>query len=649
MSEISMASSASTTKQKPYLKPAKWVCWTDLLHGLLHLLVIWFALALPGGVLAVQSTEITQATVSTSQQPQPRSVSLPHRWDKEYSRQNGTATYTLAMPAPQAGQQELALYVPRVGNQAQFYVLHSGQRELLVGMGALDNPLYDAAKMPHWILLPRAMLQPGEAWQLQVEIAAQSGRYGGLSSVHVGQADALRPHFERNHLWRQTSSQVIVLALGLLGLLAAGLWWRQREASFALFAITALLGMIRMSDRLITNTFLPWPWWGAVMATAYAWHLLFMIRFSLQTAEVWSRKLGQIFWSGLIATAAAAFVSFGMHWPLLWTVTLLLMAVPAVYALVALLRRWRQPAHREAMLLSLCGLLLIGVGVRDFVAVRLAAGDGLTFSFMPMALFAFVLSMAWIIVERFSRQVQAYRELNTSLEQRVAERDAQLQQSYEQLKTKDQEQATLAERARIMRDIHDGVGAQLVGLVSMLQAGQKAPEELHEHAQAALDELRMAVDSLQPVEGSLSTVLATLRYRLGPRLQAAGLSIQWDVDELPRLETLTPGAVLQVQKILLEAFTNIIRHAQARVVQVSARHLAADEGSPERLSLCVDDDGQSPSQLHEPAVETASQTHASGHGLNNMRWRAQAIRAQLHMERSPLGGTRIRLEWPLLA
>jgi signal transduction histidine kinase len=634
------------------LKLAKWVCWTSSLQYMQHLrfalrmrhalfvLSLWLALFAPSAATAVQAIEITQASISASLQPEARTINLPHRWDKEYPRQGGTATYTLRMPEPQAGEQELALYIPRVGNQAQLYVVHSsGQRELLAGLGALNNAFYDASKMPHWIALPRAMLQPGEAWQLQVEIAAQSGRYGGLSSVHVGDAGALRPLFERNHLWRQTSSQVIVLALGLLGLLAAGLWWRQREASFALFAITALLGMIRMSDRLITQTFLPWPWWGALMATAYAWHLLFMIRFSLQTADVWSPLLGRIFWLSLAATALAATTSFGLHWPLLWTITLSLMAVPAIYALGALLRRWRQPAYREAMLLSLCGLLLIAVGVRDFLAVRLAAGDGLTFSFMPLALFAFVLSMAWIIVERFSRQVQAYRELTASLEQRVAERDEQLQQSYAQLKAKDREQATLAERARIMRDIHDGVGAQLVGLVSMLQSNQPSAEQLHEHAQAALDELRMAVDSLQPIEGSLSTVLATLRYRLGPRLQAAGITIQWDVDELPRLDSLTPSAVLQVQRILLEAFTNIIRHSQAKTVQVSAHHLAADAQHAQRLSLCVDDDGRSLSLPQSSASQ--------GQGLRNMHWRAQAIDAHLYLERSPLGGTRVRLDWPL--
>jgi signal transduction histidine kinase len=81
--------------------------------------------------------------------------------------------------------------------------------------------------------------------------------------------------------------------------------------------------------------------------------------------------------------------------------------------------------------------------------------------------------------------------------------------------------------------------------------------------QIALDEMRMAVDSLQPMHDDFVSVLAMLRYRLQPRLQAAGIEVVWDVAELPPLRQLSPQAVLQVQRILLEAFTNVLKHAHA--------------------------------------------------------------------------------------
>ena len=577
----------------------------------------------------------------------PSQVSLPHRWDKSFPRQEGTATYLLDMPALSATSSDVVLYIPRLGNQVQLFMRRAGQREALQSFGTLSKADFDAAKSPQWIALPANLKLPSGTWQLEIQMTAQSGRYAGLSSVSYGDAAALRPAYAKNYFWRQTSSQIIVLSLGFLGLLAAGFWWRLREPSFGLFAITAVLGLIRMSDRLMPQTFLHWPWWGAMMSIAYSWHMLFMIAFCLHIAGCLQRFQRIVLMGWMAGTAAMALLAFGLSQSMFWTAALISHAVPGVYALFSLVRRWRQDRHREALLLGLCGLLLIGVGMRDFLAVRLANSEELTFSFMPVALFAFVLTMAWIIIERYSRQVQDYRELNTSLESRVAQRDLQLSESYKLLKVTDDEKATLAERARIMRDIHDGVGAQLVGLVSMLQSDEKRPEELREHAQHALDELRMAVDSLQPVEGSLSTVLATLRYRLQPRLKAAGIDVQWEVDELPKLDTLTPNAVLQVQRILLEAFTNVIRHSGASIVQVRAMHVI-QEGGFQRLSLCVDDNGKPATPTTLLASDFSSQAHpdiAAGHGQTNMRWRANSIGAELHIESSPLGGMRVRLEW----
>lgn len=603
------------------------------------LLFFSFLQAVSAQSVTIRSATLQASTSTAQTTPQTSTVSLPHRWDKAFPGQAGTATYLLDMPALDPSDQEVAIYIPRLGNQAQIYVSRNGQRELLQQFGALGNPFYDASKSPQWIALPASMKLPVSPWQLEIVISAQTGRYAGLSSVNYGSVTALRPAFSTNHLWRQTSSHIIVLSLGLLGLLAAGFWWKLREPSFGLFAVTALLGLIRMGDRLLPQTLLPWPWWGALMAMAHAWHLLFMVAFCLQAAGVWQRWQRLSLWAWLGASAGLALLSFGLNRPILWTVALLSMALPGLYAFYALMHRWHKDRHKEALMLALCGLLLISVGIRDFLAVRLAASEELTFSFMPIALFAFVLTMAWIIIERYSRQVLAYRELNISLESRVAQRDQQLQESYGLLKATDEEKAAMAERARIMRDIHDGVGAQLVGLVSLLQANEKRPDELREHAQHALDELRMAVDSLQPVEGSLSTVLATLRYRLQPRLKAAGIEVQWEVDELPKLDSLTPTAVLQVQRILLEAFTNVIRHSCASVVQVRALHVIQDHGV-QILSLCVDDNGTN-AELTEPSP--ASQ----GTGQANMRWRAQSIGAQLYIEKSPLSGTRVRLEWQL--
>jgi signal transduction histidine kinase len=193
-----------------------------------------------------------------------------------------------------------------------------------------------------------------------------------------------------------------------------------------------------------------------------------------------------------------------------------------------------------------------------------------------------------------------------------------------------EEQAALQERQRIMRDIHDGVGAHLVGLLSMMKKGVAPSEALQEQAHAALDELRMAVDSLQPVNGDLTTVLATLRYRLQPRLEAAGLQVEWAVEALPEMRSLTPTTVLNVQRILLEAFTNVLKHAGASMVRVTARYV----DTPDRLELEVQDDGTGIPE---------ARSRISGHGLGNMRARAQSISASISIEPAKPHGTCVKL------
>ena len=140
-------------------------------------------------------------------------------------------------------------------------------------------------------------------------------------------------------------------------------------------------------------------------------------------------------------------------------------------------------------------------------------------------MFVFVVIMAGLVADRHNRSVADHRALNADLSQLVTDRESQLQSAFDALREQRHQQAVASERQRIMRKIHDGVGSQLVGLLNMVVRPGADSALLQQHVQQALDEMRMAVDSLQPVHGDLVTVLATLRYRLQPRLDAAGIAL----------------------------------------------------------------------------------------------------------------------------
>ena len=53
-------------------------------------------------------------------------------------------------------------------------------------------------------------------------------------------------------------------------------------------------------------------------------------------------------------------------------------------------------------------------------------------------------------------------------------------------------------------------------------------------------------------------MLATLRFRLGRRLELAGIELEWDMQDLPPLAWLGPPQALQLMRIVQEVLTNVL-------------------------------------------------------------------------------------------
>ena len=207
-----------------------------------------------------------------------------------------------------------------------------------------------------------------------------------------------------------------------------------------------------------------------------------------------------------------------------------------------------------------------------------------------------------------------------------------LREHQQRLLALETERAVQQEREQIMRSMHDGLGATLVSALALAEHDRLLPGERAGVLRECLDDVRLVVDSLEQAEHDLATLLASLRYRWTPRLQASGLALQWSVDDLPPLPWLTPAAALQVLRIVQEAFANVIKHAQAKRLSVAVRV------EPTCVRVLIEDDGV--------GFDRNAAAHR-GRGLRHMPQRAAQLGGLLVIESRVREGTRVCLDLPL--
>jgi len=184
--------------------------------------------------------------------------------------------------------------------------------------------------------------------------------------------------------------------------------------------------------------------------------------------------------------------------------------------------------------------------------------------------------------------------------------------------------------------MHDGVGGQLITALAAIEGGRTAPADVAEIVRECIDDLRLVIDSMEPIDQDVLALLGSLRYRLESRLNAAGIRLAWQVSELPPVPNLTPRNALHILRTLQEALTNVLKHAGAGRITVRAE--VDPSGSSALIS--VTDDG------HGFATDDPRTAGSGGRGIANMRRRAEAVGGSLAIQ-SGLDGTTVTLALPL--
>lgn len=555
-------------------------------------------------------------------------VKLPYSWDSQNGTTGGRAQFSVDFHAADTASPQ-ALYIARAGNV--FAVTLNGVRIGKMGEPGSD---VDFVKQPHFFPIPRGVLRENNT--LDITIDAQVGRAAGLSPMVVGAESEVRAAYESHYRLRVIGSLVVAIVSSVLGTLALILWFRQREPMYAFYGFSELLWALQVSDVLIQQSPLPWPWWGMVVWSAYAMAPALICKFTLVVVEQHHGMLKRLTDWHLILTVPIVMLARLGGWLWLWP------AWKAVVVLMCLAVGWTVVRHGirsgawDKRILAIAVIATAGTALRDLIVIVILPNTGILpaytnasgeTSWARYVWVAFGITLAWVIAERMRKSTHAIARMNRTLSQRLTERELELNAVFALQAEAGRRQAMLEERQRLTRDMHDGLGSQLVGALQLAKNPTVTKEMLAIQLRETLDHLKLTVDAMQDTQGDIASLLGALRYRLNPRLAAADLQLTWSVEPLPEIAGWTLQNSRDLQMILFEAFSNLITHAGATHVTLRA----APSARMHEIRIALRDNGR--------GFDVDVMTAAGGHGLANMRARAARIGAELHIASTSEGTT----------
>lgn len=597
------------------------------------------------GLLVINATaenvpgrRVTNVLVSTTPGAPFRPVTLPHG----ECCATTPVIFRTTLDEQTAHARDPAVLVVSAHDNARLYV----NGVLTGGEGPSTGDPTNWSRRPRLIRIPATMAALGAV--LDIEVQRGVG-FGHLRPIYLGDYDTLYPSYVALRVLRAD----MPVATGSLAVFVAAFCLAAASLLGVRGLMYALGGLAASWALQVIGMATSDPPWNATVAngiyfTGYFGTSIFLLWFFIEWTSAFSQRNDpphRLAWltapwpPAARRTLGLAALCAMLIGPLVIAVALsqnaaigsqnidracgfLGLAVIA-FCLVRVFSYYRRNGFRDPFEASAFIFVLISA-VADIIMVRFFAVYGVSLGaavmFFPLAL---LLSLAARARGVFEAATATAEKLNAL----VGERERVIVANMEEIRRNERAAMLLEERSRIMRDMHDGIGGQLLGLILQARARMPSDEPLVSGLEQSLDDLRLVVDSLEQGEGSLTGAMGAFRARIEPRCAAAGVDLDWRIEDVGATPNIGPDKTLQIYRVLLEACTNALKHGQPKRIAVVLRR----EG--ENIVIALADDGRGFS------TEAAS----TGRGLANMRTRAQRIGAVLAIA-SDTNGTRISLK-----
>lgn len=574
--------------------------------------------------IAVRLTPAGQ--IPTSNSPRSEDALLPDDW-RTHETLGVEHRYEIRFEAPPAQQERLAVMVPSVRQNARLYLNDT----LLGDGGRFDAPVARNTRRPLFFALPTEQLLAGEN-TITVDVKTGADMFGFLSQVYVGPEKDLRAFYDRTLFFRVTLAAVIAAIVVFVSLFFIVLWFYQRRRteyaffglsglSFAVFSFSFLTVNLPVSEKV-------WELYVCITLGAFAYlaAVLYVHRALGRNEPRVERAILAVAGAILVAILLAPDV-----WPyrisyFVWTPFCVLMGV---YGLLRTLVETRKLPGNEVHWIAASGALVLAYGLHD-AGLFVGLLDWSRGQFVPYAISLVVVWHGLVLMSRLVSTSRELETLNANLERTIDERTQTLQRTFDELRASEEARVLSDERHRIMADMHDGVGGQLVSALTILRSNQNASPEAVASLEFALEDLRSVIDSMDASPNDLGALLELMRDRFEPSMKARGIELRWQVGELGGPKDFKPEHALNLLRILQECFSNALKHSEATQIT-----LKASEDSLGKLTIDFRDNGK--------GFDTAGKR---GRGMDNLERRAKAIAVILLIESHTEGddrGTLVRL------
>lgn len=544
------------------------------------------------------------------QQSGSQAVTLPDTWDTTRPDFEGDGWYRIEFKLDPAKPKPDALFIPKAIMNAQAYL----NGYWIGGYGSMQGELTRHWNHPFLFQFSPELLN-GNNNVLQIQVAGYRNYRSGLGRMWLGPSKLLEPLYDKAYRWQVTGSMVatlIAFGSGVMLLLFARVF-REQEG-FLFLSLAVMVFAVRNTGYFMDWAPLPHARWGQLVHSLHAWFAclygLFLIRY-MSLSWGWMRHA--LLGYGVLLSLLT--FSVGGQEILQFTFWLLLPVIPFVFFLnvILLTHSWRN-RNFEGAILGCSSTLFVLLSIRDLSIMLevLPIESVLLSQYTGILLFV---SACWIIYRRHNALLIELKQSNEGLNSELALRERQLFQQFNLLRKIEQQRTLDEERKRIMQDIHDGVGSSLVSALNLSETRALEQDEMRDVLQECLDDLRMAIDSLDPQSDDLLALLGNFRWRYDRRLKSSGVTLLWSVDDVPKLEGYTSRDLFDLLRMVQEVFANTLKHAKATQIELSVRRDKAGD----LLQLIIQDNG----------VGMPRHTLGRGRGLAHMKIRAKSIGVDL--------------------